>query len=197
MENKLPENILRLILKELIKEGFDKDDMFEIYESSSNMIKIEYIIKKFGLSIDYEDYGFYGQLFIQNIVKTSFKQTVKEGKLDIPKLKKFNVDFNVSVKKWIDEKWELVVESYHRDYIKEMIYNGDFSYYDGTMYDDDVTDSQTDDWDITNIEEIKSVSENTKTKKIIKENKETIKNELKELQMLKLMIDERIRLLTP
>jgi len=192
----IPKSILRLILKELIKEGFDHDDMSEMYESNSIMDRLDSLVKKFGIEInEYEDYGFYSELFKENVHIKGNEYHIDE-ELIIPQLKKFNVYFRVQSKKWFNESWELPIKSYGEEYVKEMIYNGDYSYYDGTMYDDDITDSETDDWNITDITQ-SGIVENTKTKKIIKENKDIIEKELKELQKLKLIIDERIKLLTP
>jgi hypothetical protein len=180
---KIPKSVLKLILKEFIKEGFDYDDMQEIY-ASSKMDKMDSILKKFGLSTyDYEDYGFYAELFMENVSG----ETINED-LIIPQLKKFNIYFAVSVKKWVDEKWELPMNSFSKKFIQDMLYNGDMSYYDGTMYEDDVNDTETNDWDITSIEE-DGIVESKKTEKIIRENRDM---ELARLMKMKKLIEQRI-----
>lgn len=194
---KLPEVMLRMILQEMIKEGITEDDCQSIYESSSDLDEISSVLKKFGITdIDYDDYGFFAKLLIENI-----NNLKNDTPLIRPKLNVYKVHFKTIVRKFVNEYWELEVDSYDRSYITDMVYNGDFSYYDGEMVDDDVTDSETDDWEITDIvlTEKKStrLKESVNSKNILLENRDERQKELRELNKLKMIIERRIQLLTP
>jgi hypothetical protein len=188
---KLPESMLRMILSEMIKEGLTYDDCETIYESH-DMDTIDTVLKKFGITeIDYEDYGFFAMLLIEN-------PNPENNKLTIPKVKNYTIHFKTIVKKVINEFWELPIKSYNRNYVSDMVYNGDFSYYDGDMVDDDVSDSETIDWEISDIVlDDTQLNESRNKKNVLLENRNERQKELRELNKLKMIIEQRIRLLTP
>lgn len=188
---KLPESMLKMILSEMIKEGLTYDDCETIYESS-DMYTIDTVLKKFGITdIDYEEYGFFAKLLMEN-------DESKSDTLIIPKLKNYTIHFKTDVRKNVTEWWELPIKSYDKAYITDMVYNGDFSYYDGNMVDDDVTDSETTDWEISDVVlNDTQVNESINKKNILLENRGERQKELKELNKLKMIIEQRIRLLTP
>jgi len=188
---KLPESMLRMILSEMIKEGLTYDDCETIYESH-DMDTIDTVLKKFGITeIDYEDYGFFAMFLMEN-------PNPENNELIIPKVKNFTIHFKTTVRKWINEFWELPIKSYNRNYVSDMVYNGDFSYYDGEMVDDDVSDSETTDWEISDIVlSDTQVNESRNKKNVLLENRSERQKELKELNKLKMVIEQRIKLLTP
>ena len=188
---KLPESMLKMILSEMIKEGLTYDDCETIYESS-DMDTIDTVLKKFGITdIDYEEYGFFAKLLMEN-------DKSKSDNLIIPKLKNYTIHFKTTVRKDVSEFWELPIKSYDKVYITDMVYNGDFSYYDGEMVDDDVVDSETTDWEITDVVlSDKEVNESRNKKNVLLENRNERQKELRELNKLKMIIEQRIRLLTP
>jgi hypothetical protein len=150
------------------------------------------VLKKFGITeIDYEDYGFFAMLLIEN-------PNPENNKLTIPKVKNYTIHFKTIVKKVINEFWELPIKSYNRNYVSDMVYNGDFSYYDGDMVDDDVSDSETIDWEISDIVlDDTQLNESRNKKNVLLENRNERQKELRELNKLKMIIEQRIRLLTP
>lgn len=190
----LPQSMLKMILEQMVKEGLGTDDCEEIYESSSSLDKIYSILKKFGITdIDYEDFGFFAELFIEN-------PDFKNSDLKVKKIKKYDVNFRVYVNRRVDEYYRLKINSYSRRFVRDMIDNGDYSYYDGELIDDDVVDSDTIDWNIENIElsdeNSKIVNEHYKYKNSLLENDKERKKELKELKKLRMVIDNRIKLLS-
>ena len=191
-EKKLPQPILRMIISEMAKEDVDLSDWETIYENI-HMDLIDDILKRFGFTdFDYEVYGFFALLYIKNHNKS------ENEPLDIPSLKKFSLDFRVYVRKKATEYWELDYDAYDESFVRDMFNNGDLSYYDGNMIDDDVTDQDTDDWELENITEVKKkVNEGRIKKNILLENREERQKELKELNKLKMVIEQRIRLLSP
>lgn len=183
----IPENILKMILEQLIKEGLTYDDMEIVYEDTDIIDNIESVLKKFGFTdIDYEDFGFFAELFMLNEGKT-------DGQLIIPKPKEYVLHFKVVGRKWFTEWWNLNYTAYNRNFVNDMFNNGDLSYYDGVLVDEDIDNSETDDWEMREIVEVKP----EKSKNKISEGKEKLNNELRELQKLKMIVEERIRLLTP
>lgn len=119
--------------------------------------------------------------------------------LEIPTIKNYTVDFKVFVVRKVNDTWSLKIDSYDSSFIRDMISNGDYSYYDGNLIDDDVTDSETDDWNIEDVHEThnKYQRESKLGKNVLLENREKRQKELKDLNKLKMIIEERIRLLTP
>jgi hypothetical protein len=185
----LPESILKMILQEFIKDGISFDDMETVYEDTGTFDDIKTILKKFGITdVDYEDIGFFAELFMLN-------EDNIDGQLSIPKPKKFSLSFRVTGRKWFTEWYSLDYTAYSSDFVRDMFDNGDLSYYDGELVDEDTNDIEVDDWDLRDIEEVKPKIGENKSKRPLFENRRALNNELRELQKLKMVIEERIRLL--
>jgi hypothetical protein len=187
----LPESILKMILQEFIKDGISFDDMETVYEDTGTFNDIKTILKKFGITdVDYEDIGFFAELFMLNENNT-------DGQLTIPKPKKFNLSFRVTGRKWFTEWYSLDYTAYSSNFVRDMFNNGDLTYYDGELVDEDTNDTEVDDWELRDIEEVKPKIGENKSKKTLLESKERHNKELRELRKLKMVVEERIRLLTP
>jgi hypothetical protein len=187
----LPESILKMILQEFIKENISFDDMETVYQETGTFEDIITILKKFGITeVDYEDIGFFAELFMLN-------ENNIDGQLSIPKPKKFSLAFRVTGRKYYTEWWQLDYTAYSSDFVRDMFNNGDLSYYDGELVDEDTNDTDVDDWELRDIEEIKPKIGENKSKKTLLESKERHNKELRELRKLKMVVEERIRLLTP
>jgi hypothetical protein len=188
----LPESILKMILQEFIKENISFDDMETVYQETGTFEDISTILKKFGITeVDYEDIGFFAELFMLNGASQI------ENQLTIPKPKKFNLSFRVTGRKWFTEWYSLDYTAYSSDFVRDMFDNGDLSYYDGELVDEDTNDTEVDDWELRDIEEVKPKIGENKSKKTLLESKEMHNKELRELRKLKMVVEERIRLLTP
>lgn len=184
---KIPESILKMILVQFIEEGITSDDMETIYQDTG---VVEFILKKFGFTdVAYEDFGFFAELFMLNVDNI-------QGQLIIPKPKKFSLSFRVTGRKYYTEWWALDYTAYNIDFVNDMFNSGDLSYYDGDLVDEDTNDTEVDDWDLREIEEITPKIRENKSKKPLFENRRALNNELRELQKLKMVVEERIRLLT-
>jgi hypothetical protein len=185
----LPESILKMILQEFIKDGISFDDMETVYEDTGTFDDIKTILKKFGITdVDYEDIGFFAELFMLN-------EDNIDGRLIIPKPKKFNLSFRVTGRKWFTEWYKLDYTAYNSNFVRDMYGHGDLSYYDGELVDEDTNDTEVDDWDLRDIEEVKPKIGENKSKKPLFESKKELNKELMELQKLKMVVEERIRLL--
>ena len=185
----LPESILKMILQEFIKDGISFDNMETVYEDTGTFDDIKTILKKFGITdVDYEDIGFFAELFMLN-------EDNIDGRLIIPKPKKFNLSFRVTGRKWFTEWYKLDYTAYNINFVSDMYGNGDMSYYDGELVDEDINDTDVDDWELRDIEEVKPKIGENKSKKPLFESKKELNKELMELQKLKMVVEERIRLL--
>jgi len=186
----IPESILKMILEQFISEGLTYDDMETVYEDTGTFDDIITILKKFGFTdVEYEDIGFFAELFILN-------EDNIDGNLIIPKPKMFNLSFRVTGRKYYTEWWDLKYTAYNQNFVRDMFNNNDdLSYYDGELIDEDTNDTEVDDWDLRDIAEVKPNIFENKSKKPLFEGKKGLNNELKELQKLKMVIEERIRLL--
>lgn len=189
--NKYPPKMLRLIISELLKE-LDIDDLLDLYGSysSSTSDTVENVLKKFGITnVDYEDYGFWAKLVIINSEKS------KDEKLEIPTPTKYDIYIELSVRKNYTETWVQKYWSYDENTIDDMIRNdSDFDYYGGELYDDDVYDSEVTDWNIKKVEP-SQIQESIKKKNPILENTASKIREVKQLQKMKMLIEERLRIL--
>lgn len=189
-DKNIPESILKMILQELINEGLTYDDMMLVYGDAGSSEDIKSILKKFGFTdVEYEDIGFFAELFILN-------EDNIDGQLIIPKPKKFSLSFRVTGRKYYTEWWALDYTAYNKDFVNDMFSSGDLSYYDGDLVDEENNDNETDDWELRDIEEITPKIRENKSKKPLFENRRALNNELRELQKLKMIVEERIRLLT-
>jgi len=191
--NNIPEGVLKLIIKEMVNEGFEPDTMDSIYEDTSDLDRIDSVLKKFGITgTDLFEYGFYSELLALNYDEKT--ETIKSP-LDIPKRLKVDVWFDVDVRKRITEKYKLTLDTYNTDrsFINDMISAGDLSYYDGEFYDDDVIDSDTDDWNIVEVS-VRDLKESRKKKNVITEGRIDFRRFEKEIpkNVLKLILKKLI-----
>lgn len=184
-ENKYPQRMLKLIKNELEKELTEK----KLEYSYSNLPIIEDTLKKFGIfNIEYEEFGFWLMLVEYNRGKGN------EEELVIPKISKYEISYNLNVRKYITEYWAQPIMSYDEDLIKSQVYNDDdFDYYSGDFVDDDVYDSETTSFEIENITEI-PINEG-RLKNSLLENRELRTKEIGELENMKKLIEERLRIL--
>lgn len=191
--NNIPEGVLKLIIKEMVNEGFEPDTMDSIYEDTSDLDRIDSVLKKFGITgTDLFEYGFYSELLALNYDEKT--ETIKSP-LEIPKRLKVDVWFDVDVRKRITEKYKLTLDTYNTDrsFINDMISAGDLSYYDGEFYDDDVIDSDTDDWNIVSVT-VRDLKESRKKKNVITEGRIDFRRFEKEIpkNVLKLILKKLI-----
>jgi hypothetical protein len=186
---KYPERMLRLIIEELLKH-IDITYFENIYGVYSGPDEIDDVLKKFGITnVDYEDYGFWAKLTIDNEGKT------EDQSLEIPTPKKYDIYIELDIRKNYTETWVQKCWSYDENTIDDMIRNdSDFDYYGGELYDDDVYDSEVTDWNIKKFEP-SQIQESNKKKTPILENTGSKIREIKQLQKMKILIEERLRIL--
>jgi hypothetical protein len=114
----------RDILLDYITSGGDPDDKFAEFLLKANNILV----------------------FPENL------DTNRPEDIIIPKIKKYNVYYTVEVKEYKREFWKVPVMAYSEDEVNERL-GDDIEYWNGDNYDYDVTDSESYDTRVTDIEE--------------------------------------------
>jgi len=189
-ENELPKSVLKLIIREIDKQANEENISWTSDEVYSETIKelIDDSIKKFGiLDIEFEDYGFFWKLYQDN---HNFEG---EGDIVVPKMMVFPVNISVNVTKFVTEDWIHNVHTYDRDYVHSFLYDSEFDYYEGKYMNDNVYDSETNDWEIESIGNPVSLKEGKKVRRVITESDN---KELQDLLIMQKAIEERIKYLS-
>ena len=189
-ENELPKSVLKLIIREIDKQANEENISWTSDEVYSETIKelIDDSIKKFGiLDIEFEDYGFFWKLYQDN---HNFEG---EGDIVVPKMMVFPVNISVNVTKFVTEDWLHNVHTYDRDYVHSFLYDSEFDYYEGKYMNDNVYDSETNDWEIESIGNPVSLKEGKKVRRVITESDN---KELQDLLIMQKAIEERIKYLS-
>lgn len=127
----------RDILMDYIMSGGDPDDKFA-----------EFLLKANNIPVWNETLGFFRELLRLN----ENLDTNKPEDIIIPKIKKYNVYYTVEVKEYKREFWKVPVMAYSEDEVNERL-GDDIEYWNGDNYDYDVTDSESYDSRVTDIEE--------------------------------------------
>jgi hypothetical protein len=189
-ENELPKSVLKLIIREIDKQANEENISWTSDEVYSETIKelIDDSIKKFGiLDIEFEDYGFFWKLYQDN---HNFEG---EGDITVPKMMVFPVNISVNVTKFATEDWLHNVHTYDRDYVRSFLYDSEFDYYEGKYMNENVYDSETNDWEIESIGNPVSLKEGKKVRRVITESDN---KELQDLLIMQKAIEERIKYLS-
>lgn len=190
-ENELPVSVLKMIIKEIDKEASEEnidwtDD--SVYDSRI-LDLIDNCLKKFGITnINYESYGFFWKLYQEN------HNFDGNGDIIVPRMMKFPISVKVRVTKYSIETYGHDIYTYDKSYVHSFVYEAPdgFDYYDGDFIDEDTYDSESGDWEISNIGKPQLV-ESKKTKKVLTESQN---RELQDLLIMKKSIEQRIKTLS-
>jgi hypothetical protein len=186
-ENELPVTVLKMIIQEIDKEA-DKQNIDWTYDDaySQKIIKlIKNSVQKFGIiNIEYESYGFFWKLYQEN---HNFDGT---GDIVVPKMIKFPIIINVNIVEHSLEKYVHNIFTYDKSYIDSFVGNNyNFEVYEGKLFDKDVYDVETGDFEIIHTGK-PSLVESRKHKKVLTESEN---RELQNLLTIKRSIEKRIK----
>ena len=188
---KYPRKMMKLIIRELLK-NIPLKDIEDVYQDRVVTEEINSTLKKFGITdTSYEEFGFWSKLVMDNY------NSLDSGELKIPKRQRYNVYIDIDVRKYTTETYVQRVFSYYEDkeHIEDMLRNdSDFDYYAGDLVDDNIYDSDVTDWNISVIE-LGKLQESSKKENSLLENSELKTKEIKELQKMKMLIEERLKIL--
>jgi hypothetical protein len=166
----------------------DFNIIFQLSVNTFEELTISVTLAKFGiLDVEFEDYGFFWKLYQDN---HNFEG---EGDIIVPKMMVFPVNISVNVRKFVTEDWLHNVHTYDRDYVHSFLYDSEFDYYEGKYMNENVYDSETNDWEIESIGNPVSLKEGKKVRRVITESDN---KELQDLLIMQKAIEERIKYLS-
>lgn len=158
MGNSKLENLDHKILKKIIfflykKIGKDNKPDLELKEIFDD---IEYVLRQIGISDEYIDIDFIYTLYRLNFDLIDENGLIKEA-IIIPDLKNIIQEVTVWERQWTKKKFEHRLESYSIE-ASEGIFriqynNGDVTYWDGRLTEDEITDSEVEDIEFGDIYE--------------------------------------------
>jgi hypothetical protein len=155
-------------------------------------------LKKFGLELNDIDIDFFWVTLKLNSEEMSKFDTL-EFEIKRPKVLKYVIDIKFTGKKWYVEWGKQSMYAYSHGSAEGYTNSEDFSAFDSDIYDEDILDSQTDDWEVNSIEPVKNYNEmseqNTIIKKLMKENFENVVSDynMNELIQMRDIIDEKLK----
>jgi hypothetical protein len=155
-------------------------------------------LKKFGLELNDIDIDFFWVTLKLNSEEMSKFDTL-EFEIKRPKVLKYVIDIKITGKKWYVEWGKQSMYAYSHGSAEGYTNSEDFSPWDSDFYDEDILDSQTDDWKVNSIEPVKNYNEmseqNTIIKKLMKENFENVVSDynMDELIQMRDIIDEKLK----
>lgn len=156
---------LRKIIKEAINEdlnnplvmvmNIDKEILLDYLKESGGDPKSTYakqLLKYYNIPIQSGTLYFFDELMKEN-ENLDFDNATPED-IEIPQLKKYKVSFEVPVRHYSTEYWEIESLGYSTKNIEDRV-GDDINYWDGKMVDKYTDEGETDDeYDITSITEI-------------------------------------------
>lgn len=178
--------------KELLYENWNNSYESEIVN------KVEDSLKKFGLELNDIDIDFFWVTLKLNSEEMSKFDTL-EFELKRPKVSKYKINIKFTGKKWYVEWGKQYMYAYSHGSAEGYTSSDNFSAWDCDFYDEDILDSQTDDWNIVSIETVKNYNESSEQKtiikKLMKENFENVVSDynMDELIQMRDIIDEKLK----
>ena len=151
--DKIPDKTLKLILQ-MMYEGLDERDFESEPFESHTISEVEEILSPIGITFNNEiDYSFFVQLYLDN-------PDFETERIKRPSLMSYEVLHDESVREWRTYTYRNVVESYYPvddNMLHSLRGNGDgwYDYWDGSLVNDDVDDTETTEDDIRSITRIK------------------------------------------
>jgi len=151
--DKIPDKTLKLILQMMYEELDERDFTSEPFDSNT-IREVEEILSPIGITFNNEiDYSFFVQLYLDN-------PDFETERIKRPSLMSYEVLHDESVREWRTYTYRNVVESYYPvddNMLHSLRGNGDgwYDYWDGSLVNDDVDDTETTEDDIRSITRIK------------------------------------------
>jgi len=163
----VPDKILLKILRKIINDSGTKNIsnfIHDLEEDEGMQDEINSMTKVFGSKDKWIDID-----YITSLIAMNFDQ-LKSGedfKLERPELKKYDILFRVNLVEYKTDYWK---HRGHKYYSKDSAYamtrihsnNGNLDYWEGTLVDSDVHDSETNEISIDDISQINESIENKK-----------------------------------
>jgi hypothetical protein len=168
------------------------------YDSIADNV-VEDSLKKFGLSLELVDIDFFWVA-----MKLNWDNLSGHDKLDFelkkPEVSEYKIEIKFSGRNYYTEYGSQTISAYSTESAEGYTSSDNFQAFEcDDWYDNDVHDSQTDDWEIDSIEPVKNYNEmseqNTIIKKLLKENFENVVSDynMDELIQMRDIIVEKLK----
>jgi hypothetical protein len=203
--SRLPKKQLVFIANKLIENGFEWDDITNIYEDiyDDNETILKNISSYFGESVVEDDVQFFIKFLEINsglldlIFKNNDKSLIEQ--LVIPQSKDYLVEYSTNGSCTFIEYYETRFSSYDKDWVIDSIYlqrnNGDWDVYSGVLKDTEYDNWEMNDWEIDRVKDApNNVQESRNPRKLLENTEKLIpKLDKDTLVSLKFLIDKQLR----
>ena len=203
--SRLPKKQLVFIANKLIENGFEWDDITNIYEDiyDDNETILKNISSYFGESVVEDDVQFFIKFLEINsglldlIFKNNDKSLIEQ--LVIPQSKDYLVEYNTNGSCTFIEYYETRFSSYDKDWVRDSINlqrnNGDWDTYSGVLKDTDYDNFETQDWEVDMVKDAPNDVQESRNPRKLLENTEKLIPKLDKdtLVSLKFIIDKQLR----
>ena len=203
--SRLPKKQLVFIANKLIENGFEWDDITNIYEDiyDDNETILKNISSYFGESVVEDDVQFFIKFLEINsglldlIFKNNDKSLIEQ--LVIPQSKDYLVEYNTNGSCTFIEYYETRFSSYDKDWVRDSINlqrnNGDWDTYSGVLKDTDYDNFETQDWEVDMVKDAPNDVQESRNPRKLLENTEKLIPKLDKdtLVSLKFLIDKQLR----
>ena len=203
--SRLPKKQLVFIANKLIENGFEWDDITNIYEDiyDDNETILKNISSYFGESVVEDDVQFFIKFLEINsglldlIFKNNDKSLIEQ--LVIPQSKDYLVEYSTNGSCTFIEYYETRFSSYDKDWVRDSINlqrnNGDWDTYSGVLKDTDYDNFETQDWEVDMVKDAPNDVQESRNPRKLLENTEKLIPKLDKdtLVSLKFLIDKQLR----
>ena len=203
--SRLPKKQLVFIANKLIENGFEWDDITNIYEDiyDDNETILKNISSYFGESVVEDDVQFFIKFLEINsglldlIFKNNDKSLIEQ--LVIPQSKDYLVEYSTNGSCTFIEYYETRFSSYDKDWVRDSINlqrnNGDWDTYSGVLKDTDYDNFETQDWEVDMVKDTPNDVQESRNPRKLLENTEKLIPKLDKdtLVSLKFLIDKQLR----
>lgn len=161
------DKVLVFISKKLIEDDFNYENPYEGGLGSKNPYHLlESVLKFFGeSSVSDTDVEFFSKFIEYNLSYLTSEDPEKSyyDKLIIPQCDTFKFHYTLDTRIYQTEKYEDTWHSYDKSWVEDGVFsalrNGSWDYFEGKLIDEDVYDSESDNFEMKNVFKSSNVRE--------------------------------------
>jgi hypothetical protein len=201
--SRFPKKQLVFIANKLIEDGFEWDDIINIYQDTyyDNEKILKSIVTYFNESVVEEDVQFFIKFLEINSgllsrISNGDKSIIEQ--LIIPQPKDYLVKYTSQGSCTYIEYYETLFSCYDKDWVIDSLNlqhnNGDWDVYSGVLKNTEYDNFESNDWEIDEIKEIGNTQESRNPRKLLENTEKLIpKLDKDTLVSLKFLIDKQLR----
>jgi hypothetical protein len=203
--SRFPKKQLVFIANKLIEDGFEWDDItdiyFDIYDSNENILN--QVSTYFNEPVVEDDVQFFIKFLEINsglldlIFKNNDKSLIEQ--LVIPKANDYMVEYSVNGSCTFEEEYESIFSSYDETWVMGSLEvqrsSGNWDYYSGKLKDTQYDNWEMNDWNVEKVKPISNEVQESRNPRKLLENTEKLipKLDKNTLVSLKFLIDKQLR----